>query len=102
MTAVILLLAFFAADIKVAPILTRRCLACHNNLLNDGGISFENRESLLKGGPRGPAIVPGHPELSVMIRAVKRQGDLKMPPGPPLRRKEIAALEAWILGGAKL
>ena len=39
--------AFF--DKRVAPILTRRCLGCHNNELNDGNISFLDRASLLKG-----------------------------------------------------
>ena len=51
-------------DRKVAPILTRRCLGCHNEELKDGGISFRDRASLLKGGRRGPAIVPGKPEAA--------------------------------------
>jgi len=48
-------------DTRVAPILTKRCLGCHNAELKNGDISFLDRESLLKGGRRGPAIVPGKP-----------------------------------------
>jgi hypothetical protein len=104
--AAILLALLIAADpakffdSKIAPILTRRCLACHNNQLKDGEISFEDRASLLKGGGRGPAIVPGEPERSILIQAIKRKGELKMPPGPPLRPKEIARFEEWIRDGA--
>ena len=47
-------------DKRVAPILIRRCLGCHNDELKDGDISFEDRDSLLKGGKRGPAIVPAN------------------------------------------
>lgn len=87
-------------DARVAPILSRRCLPCHNEELKDGGISFLDRESLLKGGNRGPAIVPGDPAASVLIGAIHRQGELKMPPGRPLSSKEIAILTDWIGRGA--
>jgi hypothetical protein len=84
----------------VAPILTRRCLGCHNEQLNNGGISFLDRESLLKGGPRGAAIVPGKPEASALIVALRHDSDVQMPPGPKLPRKEIAILTEWIRRGA--
>src|SRR5438445_8638840 len=51
-------------DDRVEPILSKRCLGCHNEELKDGGISFLDRDTLLKGGRRGPAIVPGKPEES--------------------------------------
>jgi hypothetical protein len=97
--AVLLLLASFF-DAQVAPILTRRCLGCHNDQLNDGDISFQDRGTLLKGGPHGPAIVPGEPEQSFLIHAIRRKGDIKMPPGPKLSDKEIAILTDWIKRGA--
>jgi Planctomycete cytochrome C len=87
-------------DTRVAPILTKRCLGCHNHELNDGGISFEDRDSLLKGGSRGPAIVPGKPETSVVIHAVRQDGNLKMPPGGKLSPKQIGILTDWISRGA--
>jgi hypothetical protein len=97
--AVLLLLASFF-DSQVAPILTKRCLGCHNDQLNDGDISFQDRGTLLKGGPHGPAIVPGEPEQSFLIHAIRRKGDIKMPPGPKLSDKEIAILTDWIKRGA--
>jgi cytochrome c551/c552 len=87
-------------DRRVAPIFQRRCLACHNQELKDGGISFLDRASLLKGGSRGPAVVPGHPERSVLIRAIRHDSDPQMPPGPKLPAKEISTLTEWVRRGA--
>ncbi len=88
-------------DERVAPILTRHCLACHNHELNDGTISFEDRASLLsdRGGSR-PAIVPGKPQESPLIRAIEHRGDVQMPPGRRLSAREIAILKEWIKRGA--
>jgi Planctomycete cytochrome C len=87
-------------DTRIAPLLSKRCLGCHNDELNDGNISFLNRETLLKGGSHGPAIVPGDPEQSVLIHAVRQDGELKMPPGGRLSRREIRSLVEWIKLGA--
>lgn len=87
-------------DERVAPILIRRCLFCHNEELKNGEISFLDRDTLLKGGARGPAIVPGKPEEGVLVRSLKHEGDLQMPPGPKLPPKEIAILIDWIRRGA--
>jgi hypothetical protein len=87
-------------DTKVAPILARRCLGCHNEELKDGGISFRDRASLLRGGSHGPAIVPGKPEASMLVVALKHEGSLQMPPGPKLPSREISILTKWIRNGA--
>jgi hypothetical protein len=87
-------------DNRVAPILKKRCFGCHNDELKDGDISFADRDSLLKGGKRGPAVVPGKPEESVLIKAVRGEGDLRMPPGPSLTKREIKNLEEWVKRGA--
>lgn len=103
--ALILLLAAATPDRKyfdkqVAPILKKRCVGCHNAELKNGDVSFLDRESLLKGGPRGPAVVPGSPEKSVMIQALKHEGELQMPPGPALPAKEAKILTEWVKRGA--
>ncbi len=87
-------------DERVAPILARRCLPCHNDELKNGEISFLDRDSLLKGGPRGPAIVPGKPAEGVLPQSLRHDGELQMPPGPKLPAKEIATLIEWIRRGA--
>jgi hypothetical protein len=87
-------------DSRVSPILTKRCLGCHNSELKNGNISFLDRDSLLKGGAHGPAIVPGHPEASFLVITLRHEGDIQMPPGPKLPAKEIAVLTEWIRRGA--
>src|SRR5216684_3192429 len=83
-------------DRRVEPILRARCLGCHNDKLKDGGLSFAGRNSLLLGGTRGPAIVPGYPDASLLIQAVRQDGELTMPPGGKLSAKDIAILTQWI------
>ena len=87
-------------DKQVAPILTKRCVSCHNRELNNGGISVLDRDSLLKGGRRGPAVVPGKPEKSVLVQSLRHDGDVQMPPGPKLPEREIRILTEWIRRGA--
>lgn len=87
-------------DHRIGPILRAHCLGCHNDQLKDGGISFQNRASLLKGGPHGPAIVPGYPDRSFLMHAVKQDGEIMMPPGGKLSAADVATLKEWIERGA--
>ncbi len=87
-------------DDHVAPVIEKRCLGCHNEQLKNGNISFLDRESLLHGGTHGPAIIPGKPQNSLLIVALRHEGELQMPPGPKLPSKEIAVLTEWIKRGA--
>jgi len=65
------------------------------------GLDLRSREGILKGGKRGPAIVPGHPDQSLMMKAILREGDLKMPPGKQgLAATEVAVVREWIEKGA--
>jgi hypothetical protein len=65
------------------------------------GLDLRHREAALKGGTRGPSIVPGNPAQSLLLTAVLRTGDLKMPPGKEgLSETEIATLRKWIQEGA--
>lgn len=82
-------------DRRVAPILTKRCLGCHNHELRAANVSFLDRDSLT-------AVVSGDPETSLLVRAIGRTGDIKMPPGPALTAKEIATLTEWVRRGAPL
>jgi cytochrome c553 len=87
---------------RVRPILTEKCLTCHGaQLAIMGGLRLDSRAALLKGGDRGPAIVPHSPEKSLLIRAVSYQDlQLKMPPTGKLSEQEIADLVAWVKMGA--
>jgi cytochrome c553 len=84
---------------KVRPVLAQQCLSCHG-AAKMGGLRMDSREALLQGGGRGAAIVPGKPEQSLLLRAVRHEGGLKMPPGSRLKDAEAAALAEWIALGA--
>src|SRR5258708_12656335 len=103
--------AMFAADqngaalfeTKIRPLLAQQCLACHSASSNPvmGGLRLDSRDALLQGGSRGPAIVPGKPEQSLLLRAVRHtEGKLQMPPGGKLKDADIAVLAQWIQQGA--
>ncbi|MDP3136220.1 MAG: c-type cytochrome domain-containing protein, partial [Burkholderiaceae bacterium] len=96
----------FARDIQ--PLIERSCVACHSGEKPKGGFTMSDRASVLNGGARGePAIVPGNPEASLVLRVVRDQvEDLEMPPlgkrekFPALTDDEAARLRIWIVQGA--
>jgi hypothetical protein len=64
-------------------------------------LDVRERAALLKGGKRGPAIVPGKAEESLLYKAVRRDGELQMPPGKTaLTAAEVGAIRDWINKGA--
>ncbi len=89
---------------KIRPILVNNCYPCHSSQAPKlkGGLSLEYRETILKGGENGTAIVPGNPEKSLLIKAVRYgDADLQMPPrGKKLSEAQIADLVAWVKMGA--
>ncbi len=83
------------------PLLVNNCFTCHSADTNSkGGLRVDDRNGLLTGGGRGPALVPGHPEKSLLIQAVRQTGKLKMPLGKQLTEDQIATLSQWIKDGA--
>lgn len=82
-------------------VLTQNCYACHA-AAQTSGLDLRQRETALKGGTRGPAIVPGKPEESLLYQAITRTGELKMPPGKAgLSEGDIKILHDWIKAGAQ-
>ncbi len=84
---------------RIRPILANNCYGCHTNS-KLGGLRVDSREALLAGGSTGPALIPGDPEKSLLIKAVAQGGDLKMPKGGKLKKEEIDDLIAWVKAGA--
>ncbi len=81
-------------------ILDANCVSCHG-AAQMGGLDLRSREAALKGGKRGPAIVPNKPAESLLLRGVLRDGDLQMPPGKAaLSPAQIETLRNWIAAGA--
>ncbi|MCI0661505.1 MAG: PSD1 and planctomycete cytochrome C domain-containing protein [Acidobacteria bacterium] len=89
---------------KVFSILKLKCLQCHGEAVQMSNLDLRTRESMLKGGDNGPAIVPGDAIASRLYRRVVglEKPAMPMAPIPPLTSQEIAALKSWIDQGAKL
>ena len=88
---------------QVQPLLAENCYQCHSHQADKikGSFVLDSREGLLKGGETGPAIVPGQPEKSLLIKAVRRiEEDLQMPPKKTLAKEQVAILVEWIQMGA--
>jgi mono/diheme cytochrome c family protein len=90
---------------KVEPIFAANCNRCHAGMNHRGGYSMVGRDNILKGGHDGVAIVPGHPEDSMLVRLIThnvKPDDPKPMPinGAPLKPEEIAIITQWIKAGA--
>src|SRR2546423_994531 len=81
---------------QVRPLLAANCLACHGFLKQEGGLRLDTRQAGLQGGDSGPAAVAGNAMESRLVQAIRREGDLKMPPASPLRPEAAAALTRWV------
>jgi len=89
----------FLRDVK--PIFSQRCFRCHSSLEQESNLRLDSVPAILKGGDGGAVVVPGKTGESRLLAAVRRTGELKMPPeGPPLTEAQIAVIAAWIEAGA--
>jgi len=91
--------AYFEANVR--PLLARRCYKCHSARAEKlkAGLRLDGRAFVLKGGDTGSAIVPGYPEKSLLVKAV-RYLSIEMPPKGRLPDEEVAILARWIEIGA--
>ncbi|MGH9722440.1 MAG: PSD1 and planctomycete cytochrome C domain-containing protein [Bryobacteraceae bacterium] len=86
----------------VLPILEKKCFQCHGEALKMGNLDLRTRESILKGGDKGPALAPGKGDESLLIHRVtgKVAPQMPMAPLPALSAPEVALLKDWINQGA--
>jgi hypothetical protein len=86
----------------VRPVLRRECLTCHHVGKASGSLALDSRDGWKNGGDSGPAIVPGEPAKSLLIRAIRHEADVVAMPAkaPKLADDAIAVLEKWIRMGA--
>jgi hypothetical protein len=88
---------------KVRPILVQHCFECHSATAKKvkAGLLLDSRSGMLEGGDNGPALVPGDPEKSRIIEAIRYTNvDLKMPKKSKLPDAVVADLTAWVKMGA--
>ena len=92
---------FFAE--KIEPLLKKHCFECHSHAAGEmeGGLTLDSRTGWSEGGERGPAIVPGKPAESLLIKAIRR-GDakLQMPPDEKLPDGTVELFVEWVKRGA--
>lgn len=90
-------LRFFETNIR--PLLAKRCYKCHGAEKQRGGLRLDSLGHLIRGGESGTALVPGKPDESLIVDAV-RYDSLEMPPDGKLPQEEVAALTTWVAMGA--
>lgn len=95
----------FEQDIQ--PVLDEKCVACHNVAIAESRLNLEDVESMLKGGKRGPALVPKDPAKSLVYQLAARTHDPVMPPLPntvsaaAFTPQELGLFKLWIEEGAQ-
>ncbi len=77
---------------RVRPILRANCWGCHSEANTTSGLSLQTRESILRGGNRGPGV-------EIVLNAARHVGSLKMPPNKQLSAEQVKDLEAWVAAG---
>ena len=97
-------LEFFEKNVR--PILAEHCYKCHSiaEKTSKGGLILDSRDGMLKGGDEGPAVVPGNPAKSLLLRAITyTDNELQMPPkkaGGKIPDAKIKVLQDWVKMGA--
>src|SRR3954451_20732342 len=92
-------LQFFEKEVR--PVLANHCYDCHGEKKKKGSLRMDDISFIKEGGDSGPALVPGKPDESLMIKAVHRVDPyFVMPPKEALPAEEVAVLEKWVKLGA--
>ncbi|MDH3584680.1 MAG: DUF1549 domain-containing protein, partial [Phycisphaerae bacterium] len=88
-------------ELKIRPVLMGTCFKCHGGEKINHKLRVDSRDSLIKGGESGAAIVPGKPDQSLLIRAIGyHDQDLQMPPKKKLSQRVVADFARWVRDGA--
>ncbi len=87
---------------RAISVLEQRCLGCHTGKFKKSGLDLSSRELAIRGGDRGPAIVPGKSKESLLLRVASHTAEPHMPlQSPKLAEAELAVLAEWIDAGAE-
>jgi mono/diheme cytochrome c family protein len=88
----------FAAE--VSAVLQRNCVSCHGEDEQSGGLRLDSYSAVMRGGDRGPVVVPREPADSLLLQKVTRRDRPFMPPRKTLAPRDILLLRSWIQGGS--
>lgn len=89
---------FFETNVR--PVIAEHCIECHGPEKQKSGLRLDTREGFLKGGEHGPVAQAGNPGASLILHALRQDGELKMPPSGKLDDSVVNAIEQWIVLGA--
>src|SRR5262249_24182785 len=64
--------AFFESQVR--PVLAENCFSCHGPEKQKGGLRLDSRVAFLKGAGGEPVVVPGDPDRSILIKAIRHDG----------------------------
>jgi mono/diheme cytochrome c family protein len=82
---------------KISPLFEQHCRICHGDQIQRSGLDLRRQETILRGGARGPAVVPGKPEQSLLYRLITHSEEPAMPMGlAKLAEAEIDLIAQWI------
>ena len=85
---------------RVRPILAERCWKCHGPETARSGLRLDSAAGLKRGGKQGPVIDLDRPADSRILKAIARQGELKMPPDGSLSPAQLADMRSWVMQGS--
>lgn len=86
---------------KIRPVLVQHCYRCHSENAKrvKGGLLLDSKDGTRKGGDSGPSVVPGQPQKSLLLKALRYQ-EFEMPPSKKLPQRIIDDFRVWIEQGA--
>ena len=87
-------------ETKVRPLFVAQCQVCHGEKQQMGDIDLTRKQGLDRKGAADSIVIPGNPDASPLIRAIRHESKIKMPPTSKLSDGEIADLTEWVRMGA--
>ncbi|MFO0820883.1 MAG: PSD1 and planctomycete cytochrome C domain-containing protein [Pirellulales bacterium] len=84
---------------RVRPVFAEHCWECHGAKKQEAGLRLDHRAAVLRGSDSGVIVKAGAPDQSLLVSAVRRMGDVKMPPDRSLPNDAIEAIDAWVRAG---
>jgi hypothetical protein len=87
-------------ETKIRPVIAEKCIECHSGETPNGGLRLDTKTGLVAGGKDGPVFVSGDPNRSLLVKALRYDGDIKMPPTGKLDEETVQVFAHWIALGA--
>lgn len=92
---------------EILPLLRANCLACHSQTEKQGELVLESPQTMRRGGDNGPALIPGNPDESLLLKLASHADEPVMPPqdndvaAKNLTSAQLGLLKLWISQGAQ-